>query len=201
MRIIAGTAKGTRLKTVSGQIRPTTDRVKESLFQIIGPYLDGGWVLDLFAGSGSLGLEALSRGAEQAIFIDQSRSSVDTVRNNLNAAGLEGRAEVYRRDAKAAIRALVRRNVSFRYIFLDPPYRDPILPGVVHQIAEGNLLEEGGVLVAEHAAQFTLKESYRQIYRTRVMRYGDTQIDLYRRREKQEEEVAADEGSRLSREF
>ncbi len=127
MRIIAGEAKGRRLKTVPGmKVRPTTDRVRESLFQIIGPYFEGGGVLDLFAGSGSLGLETLSRGAERAVFVDQASASVETVRQNLQKVGFSDRAEVYRKDARAALRILVRLK-----IVLPVHISGPTLPGNV----------------------------------------------------------------------
>ncbi|WP_108022543.1 16S rRNA (guanine(966)-N(2))-methyltransferase RsmD [Melghirimyces profundicolus] len=180
MRIIAGEARGVRLRSVPGlEVRPTTDRIKESLFQIIGPWFDGGLVLDLFAGTGSLGLEALSRGAERAVFTDRSRASVETIRHNLKAAGMEGRAEVYRRDARAALRTLARRKKTFRYIFLDPPYKEAILPGVLQAIAENDLLEPEGIIVAEHGVDRELEPVYRRLVRVRNLVYGDTVIDLY----------------------
>lgn len=151
MRIIAGKSKGIRLRSVSGlSVRPTTDRVKESLFQIIGPYFDGGKVLDLFAGTGSLGLEALSRGADQAIFVDRSQASVKTIKQNIKMAGMEEQSEVYRRDARSVLRSLKRRTELFRLIFLDPPYQEKLLPDVLTFISENGLLEPRGMVVAEH---------------------------------------------------
>ncbi|MFD1426605.1 16S rRNA (guanine(966)-N(2))-methyltransferase RsmD [Kroppenstedtia sanguinis] len=180
MRIIAGEAKGRRLKTVPGmKVRPTTDRVRESLFQIIGPYFEGGGVLDLFAGSGSLGLETLSRGAERAVFVDQASASVETVRQNLQKVGFSDRAEVYRKDARAALRILVRRKLSFRYIFLDPPYRETFLPELLTYISEHDLLEPCGVLVAEQGADSRLESRYHHLSRGRELVYGQTKIHLY----------------------
>ncbi|MDR6227257.1 16S rRNA (guanine(966)-N(2))-methyltransferase RsmD [Desmospora profundinema] len=180
MRIIAGKGKGKRLKTVSGfHVRPTTDRVKESVFQVIGPYLEGGWVLDLFAGSGSLGLEALSRGADHAVFVDQSGASLRVVRENLRITGFEGQAEVYRRDARAALRALTKREARFRYIFLDPPYREPILTEVLQQIAQDGLLEPLGTVVAERASDTPLNPCYGKLTRVRSLEFGDIAVDLY----------------------
>jgi len=182
MRIIAGEAKGVRLRSVPGlQVRPTTDRVKESLFQIIGPYFDGGKVLDLFAGSGSLGLEALSRGAEEAIFVDRARASVDTVRYNLRSAGLDQRGKVFRRDARAALRTLARQRARFHLIFLDPPYQERILSPILTAIAEQDLLETGGVMVAEHGKDRNLPLQVHSLVRFRNLNYGDTVLDLYSR--------------------
>ncbi|PTM59113.1 16S rRNA (guanine(966)-N(2))-methyltransferase RsmD [Desmospora activa] len=181
MRIIAGKGKGKRLKTVSGlQVRPTTDRVKESVFQVIGPYFDGGWALDLFAGSGSLGVEALSRGVDRVVFIDQSGSSVRTIHENLRETGFESQAEVYRRDARAALRSLSKRELVFQYIFLDPPYREPILAEVLQRIGESGLLEPSGTVVAEHAADTPLLSSYGNLNNVRSLEFGDTVVDLYR---------------------
>ncbi|EGK13486.1 16S rRNA (guanine(966)-N(2))-methyltransferase RsmD [Kroppenstedtia eburnea] len=199
MRIIAGKAKGRRLKTVPGmKVRPTTDRVRESLFQIIGPYFEGGSVLDLFAGSGSLGLETLSRGAERAVFVDHSPASVETVRKNLQVAGFADRAEVYRRDARAALRILARRKLSFRYIFLDPPYRETFLPELLTYISEHGLLEPRGVLMAEHGSASRLQPRYNHLSRVRELVYGQTVIHLYQR---EDPGGAKDAGGSLSGEL
>ncbi|SDW01568.1 16S rRNA (guanine(966)-N(2))-methyltransferase RsmD [Marininema mesophilum] len=182
MRIIAGSAKGTRLYSVQGfSVRPTTDRVKESLFQVIGPFFAGGWVLDLFAGSGSLGLEALSRGADRAIFIDQARGSIEAVRRNVKATRMEEKAEVYKRDARATLRTLKGRGVSFQLIFLDPPYKDGILPDIIQSIDEGNLLAEDGWLIAEHGRDETLPAAVGSLVQERTLTYGDIQIALFTR--------------------
>ncbi|SFS51378.1 16S rRNA (guanine(966)-N(2))-methyltransferase RsmD [Marininema halotolerans] len=180
MRIIAGCAKGTRLHSVQGlSVRPTTDRVKESLFQVIGPFFSGGFVLDLFAGSGSLGLEALSRGAERGIFIDQARGSIEAVRRNAKATRLDKHVEIYQRDARAALRTLKGRGISFQLIFLDPPYKDGVLPEVIQSIDEGELLEEDGWLIAEHDKGEALPQEIGKLYIERTLTYGDIQIDLY----------------------
>jgi 16S rRNA (guanine966-N2)-methyltransferase len=180
MRIIAGREKGKRLKTVPGRyVRPTTDRVKESVFQVIGPYLEGGWVLDLFAGSGSLGLEALSRGADRAIFVDQHGASIRIVRENLRITGFEAQANVYRRDARAALRALAKRRFRFHYIFLDPPYRDLILLAVLRQIGKEGLLAPAGTVVVERAVDTLLPAAIGSLRRVRTLEFGDIAVDLY----------------------
>ncbi|MBA4494746.1 16S rRNA (guanine(966)-N(2))-methyltransferase RsmD [Paenactinomyces guangxiensis] len=180
MRIIAGTARGTRLKMVPGShVRPTADRVKESLFQVIGPFFDGGWVLDLFAGTGALGLEALSRGAERAIFIDRSKTSLDTIRSNVEAARMNDRAEIYRRDARSVLKVLKQRKLRFRIIFLDPPYQGNLLLPVLEQISKNDLLNEDGVVVAEYPTRRELPPSIGTLIATRQLSYGDTSIFLY----------------------
>ena len=109
MRVISGTRKGRTLKAVPGQsTRPTTDKVKESIFNMIGPYFDGGWALDLFAGSGGLGIEALSRGFDHCIFVDRDIKAIQTIKGNLNQLSLMDQSEVFRNEAKRALAAVVK---------------------------------------------------------------------------------------------
>ncbi|MFC7442404.1 16S rRNA (guanine(966)-N(2))-methyltransferase RsmD [Laceyella putida] len=188
MRIIAGTRKGTRLKMVPGQhVRPTADRVKESLFSVIGPFFDGGYALDLFAGTGSLGLEALSRGVERAFFVDQSRTSCETVKANAEVARLADQVEIIRRDARAALKALNERGIRFDIIFLDPPYHKHLLIPALEQIAEFALLTEDGVVVAEHPSQMEMPQTVGQLTSYRSLSYGDITITLYSWEEKEGE--------------
>lgn len=179
MRVIAGLARGVRLQSPPGnQVRPTTDRVKESLFQVIGPFFDGGRVLDLFAGTGALGIEALSRGAEQAIFVERSRA-VQIVRNNLERTGFRQQGEVLRGDARRVLPMLIKRELSFRLIFLDPPYRDPILLRILQIIGDSKLLGKDGILVAEHPDDRFLPEKVGSLLQIRTLRFGETTIHLY----------------------
>jgi len=196
MRIIAGTARGARLKMVPGQhVRPTVDRVKESLFQVIGPFFDGEWALDLFAGTGSLGLEALSRGVERAIFVDQSRVSIETVRVNVEATRMKERAELYRLDARTALKMLQERGLRFRLIFLDPPYHEKFLLPVLKQLSTGDLLTEDGVVIAEYASREAPPEQIGSLVQFRQLTYGETMISLYEVAERNLD----DENSDLSR--
>jgi len=120
LRVISGVARGRRLRTVPGDAtRPITDRAKESLFNILGPDIDGASLLDLFAGTGSVGIEALSRGAERVRFIDQQRQAIETIRANLEATGLEQGSEVLRQDAFAALERFA--DCAFDYVFIAPP--------------------------------------------------------------------------------
>lgn len=180
MRIISGMAKGRPLKAVPGKnTRPTSDKVKEAVFSMIGPYFDGGTVLDLYAGTGALGIEALSRGAERAVFVDRERISVETVKLNLATAGFADRAEVFRNDAERAVRLLGQRNVSFDYVFLDPPYRFQAWDKLMHALAEGHLLADDAVVMAEHDASRELPERIGPLRLFRHSTYGDTAISLY----------------------
>lgn len=180
MRVISGTAKGRTLKSVPGKgTRPTSDKVKEALFSMIGPYFDGGQALDLFAGTGALGIEAISRGVERAVFVDMERASTDIVKANLAACGFTGRAEVYRNDAWRAIRQLQQRGMRFDYVFLDPPYRMEQLDKLMLELAERQLLVPEAIIVAEHDASRSLPERIGPLVLFRRSQYGDTAITLY----------------------
>ncbi|MFC4617232.1 16S rRNA (guanine(966)-N(2))-methyltransferase RsmD [Camelliibacillus cellulosilyticus] len=159
MRVISGSCKGRPLKPVPGnQTRPTTDKVKETIFNIIGPYFQGGQALDLYGGSGALGIEALSRGMEKAIFIDRSALALQTIRQNLSICGLIASAAVYRNDAHRALRLLKKKNESFDLIFLDPPYKEARLRRDLGAIAKLEILNPHGLIVTEHDAELNLPE-------------------------------------------
>jgi len=150
MRIIAGEMRSRRLKAPEGNdTRPTADRVKEALFSILAGKVYGARVLDLYAGSGALGLEALSRGAESAVLCDCARDACRVIRENIAGLGCEGRARLLPLRDTAALETLKKSGTQFDLIFLDPPYRMDTAP-VCAAIAQGELLAEGGVIVAEH---------------------------------------------------
>lgn len=181
VRVISGTAKGRSLKAVPGMgTRPTTDKVKEAVFSIIGPYFDGGDALDLFAGTGGLGIEALSRGMEQAVFIDADRASVEVIRHNLQAARLEGQAEVYRNDADRALKALAKRERRFRLVFLDPPYRMKTIGELMLAMHSLGLLEEGATIMAEYDSGYRYEEAFGPFREVRKAVYGETAVSIYR---------------------
>lgn len=181
MRVIAGRAKGRPLKAVPGDAtRPTTDKVKEALFSMIGPFFDGERVLDLFAGTGGLGIEALSRGAGSAVFVDASPRSIEVVRRNLEAAGMTGQAEVYRNDAARAVKALERKGASFDLIFLDPPYAMEDGDRLLAEIAERGLAAEGAVAVLEHASSRSYPERFERFERFKFAAYGEAALSIYR---------------------
>ncbi len=147
MRVISGSARGRKLIAPPGlDTRPTTDRVKESIFNIISPYLPAKSVLDLFSGSGALGVEALSRGSEHSVFVENDKPAFDVTRQNIELARVSDRADVIFCDSYAYLDRVVRQ---FDIIFLDPPYNTGLLTGAIKKIAENNLLSEGGIIVAE----------------------------------------------------
>ncbi|WP_026581527.1 16S rRNA (guanine(966)-N(2))-methyltransferase RsmD [Bacillus sp. J33] len=180
MRVVSGTKKGKILKAVPGSsTRPTTDKVKEAIFNIIGPYFDGGLGLDLFAGSGGLGIEALSRGADKMIFVDRDGKAIQTIYENLRICGLEEQAEVYRNDADRAIKAILKRELAFDYIFLDPPYRRQQLLKILQAIDDKDLLTAGGTILCEHSSDVTLPESVGRLIQRKHENYGIISISIY----------------------
>ncbi|NSL50757.1 16S rRNA (guanine(966)-N(2))-methyltransferase RsmD [Calidifontibacillus erzurumensis] len=175
MRVIAGKCKGRPLKAVPGMTtRPTTDKIKESLFNMIGPFFEGGNGLDLFGGSGGLGIEALSRGLDKVIFVDYDRKAVGVIKDNIKTCGFEEKSEVYCNDANRALKALIKRGLQFTHIFLDPPYKHKDLPKLIEVIDIGGLLTEDGVIIAEHEGDLELPSNIGRLRLVRRERYGST---------------------------
>lgn len=180
MRVVSGICKGHPLKAVPGQsTRPTTDKIKESIFSMIGPYFDGGIGLDLFGGSGGLGIEALSRGLDRVIFVDVDQKATFTIKNNVEACRLSDRVEIYRNDAKRAVKALIKRELVFDLIFLDPPYHKQELESLISIIDVNHLLKDSGKIIVEHANEVELPESIGRLTRRRFESYGITAISIY----------------------
>lgn len=181
MRVVSGTAKGRPLKAVPGTgTRPTTDKVKEAVFSMIGPYFEGGNVLDLFAGSGGLGIEALSRGMDKGVFIDLEPKSIEVIRVNLKATGLDSKAEVYRNEAGRALKLLAKRAYRFDLVFLDPPYRMKNVDELMLAMQEYDMLSEDATVVVEYDAGHEYEETFGHFQQTRKSTYGDTAISIYR---------------------
>lgn len=149
MRVIAGSARHTTLKTVPGEnTRPTTDRIKETLFNILQFELADTRFLDLFSGSGAIGIEALSRGAARAVFVENNREAVACIGQNLKATHLEGKAQVFGCDVLSAI-AKLRSEKSFDFIFMDPPYKEELERETLEALGESGLVGENTVLIIE----------------------------------------------------
>src|SRR5699024_1644200 len=139
MRVISGSKKGRPLQAIPGKgTRPTVDKVKEALFSMIGPYFDGGVALDLYAGTAGLGIEALSRGMEKAIFVDIDKYAIEIIKKNLAKTELLDQAEVYKNEATRALKALKKREIAFDLVFLDPPYTHMELAEEVSLLEEYN---------------------------------------------------------------
>jgi 16S rRNA (guanine(966)-N(2))-methyltransferase RsmD len=181
MRVIAGSARGRRLAAPPGSdTRPTADRVREALFSILGPPPASAVVLDLFAGAGTLGIEALSRGAERAVFADHARAAARVLRKNLDELGLAGRAEVHVGDATRFAQRLGREGRSFSWIFLDPPYAAGLADAALAAIAAGRLLAPDGTLVVEHDRRASPQAEHGLLIKADCRRYGDTELTFYR---------------------
>lgn len=150
MRIISGKARGTKINTIDEvTTRPTLDRVRESLFNIIQNYVSNTYVLDIFAGSGALGIEALSRGAKQAVFCDINKDAVKIINENLMKTRLNENATVYNMNYKKMIEKLSKNDLKFDIVFVDPPYKENIAVNSVKLIIQNNLLNENGIVIIE----------------------------------------------------
>ena len=180
MRIIGGTARGRRIKAPKGSaIRPTADRVREALFNILAQDLSGHEVLDLFAGSGSLSLEALSRGAASALLVDESAQAAGLIRRNLEMLGFADRARIWSQPVGKALSRLTADGAAYDAVFLDPPYDHGWVEKALTMISQGRLLQAGGVAVAEHSVRDEVGERYGQLVRRDRRRYGDTVLSFF----------------------
>ncbi len=185
MRVISGKARGVQLKTPDGMLtRPTTDRVKEALFSIIQFELPGARVLDLFGGTGQLGIEALSRGAKEAVFVDAREDACKLIRENLKRAKMEQAGKVIRSDY---LDYLKRCRETFDIILLDPPYAEVFLENSLKMITEIDILQSGGIIVAERPVGKELPWEFPGFTRSRDYKYGKTLLTLYRKEQQAEE--------------
>lgn len=181
MRVVSGKAKGTVLKTPEGmQTRPTTDRVKEAMFSILQFELPGAKVLDLFGGTGQLGIEALSRGAKEAVFVDQAEAACRLIQENLKRAKVDTQGRVVRSDYLSYLK---RCRETFQIILLDPPYAEVFLENALKMITEIDILETGGIIVAERPLGKELPWDFPGYSRSKDYKYGNTLLTLYRREE------------------
>ena len=179
MRVITGKARGVQLKTPDGMLtRPTADRVKEACFSIIQFDLPGARVLDLFGGTGQLGIEALSRGAKSAVFVDQREDACKLIRENLRRTKMEADGKVVRSDYLDYLR---RTKDQFDIIILDPPYAEVFLEIALNCIAEIDSLCSGGIIVTERPAEKELPFELEGFTRSKDYKYGKTIITLYRK--------------------
>ena len=179
MRVITGSARGRRLKELEGlETRPTTDRVKEGLFNILQCDIEGRRVLDLFAGTGQLGIECLSRGAASAVFVDRRADAVKLVRENLEITGLQDRARVVQGDAVEYLRALREK---FDLVFLDPPYASGLLEKSLEQLTRFDILREHGIIVCESGTEWSVPTLAPPYEAGREYRYGQIKLTVCRR--------------------
>lgn len=188
MRVISGRQKGRILKAVPGEsTRPTTDKVKESIFNIIGPYFQQGYGLDLFAGSGGLGIEGISRGLDKVIFVDRDAKAIKIIKKNIDLCGFQANAEVYKNDWKRALNAIIQRNIHFKVIWLDPPYHSDGYLAILEIISKHELLEKNGVVVCEHRKERELPATVHLLEKNKEEQYGTISISFYHRKDVEEE--------------
>ncbi|MBP1758652.1 MAG: rRNA ((966)-N(2))-methyltransferase RsmD [Firmicutes bacterium] len=180
MRVITGTARGRKLKELTGmEVRPTTDRVKEAVFSIIQFDIEGRRVLDLFGGTGQMGIEALSRGAAHCTFVDIRRESVQLIRENLSHTELSDKAEVVQSDYLAY---LTRSRDTFDVVFLDPPYDGEIIKKALQTITRIDKISENGIIICENRSDFDWPAVPEPYQLQKECRYGKIAVALYRRR-------------------
>ena len=183
MRVIAGLAKGKELRfpklSKDKRLRPLTGRAKEALFNILAAKNPGARFLDLFAGTGSVGIEALSRGANLAIFVEFDRKIVRTLRENLALTGFSDRAEVYCLDVIKALKVIDQAKGKFDIVFIGAPYGSPALEETLKVIAVTEMIDRDGVIVAEHSIRDKISDSYGKLIKSRDCRYGDTVLSFY----------------------
>ena len=178
MRIVAGEFRGRKLHTPKGaQIRPTTDRVREAIFSIIASHLPDATVLDLFAGTGALGLEALSRGADRAVFVDRSPDAVRLIRANVELCRATQRAEIVQGPVAQVVQRLAHQGETFHLIFMDPPYGKGYIEETLLQLDK--IAYAQGLVVAEHHVKDLLPQRLGTWIRTRERRYGDSAISFF----------------------
>jgi len=179
MRVIAGALKGRRLAPVKGLIRPTGAKVREAIFNILGETAADAKVLDLFAGTGALGIEALSRGAQEAVFVEDHPESLKVLRRNLETLGLLDRTRVMPIAVNAALKKLAAQAAVFNLAFLDPPYGFDKAAAALEALAAAGIMAPEAWVVAEHSRRDTLPEAAGSLQRRELRRYGDTQVAFY----------------------
>lgn len=194
MRVIAGSAKGRRLRTIAGRtVRPTADRVKEALFSMLGSRfaLEGAELLDLFAGSGGLGIEGLSRGAAAATFVECDVAAKRLLEANLRQCGFDHVAHVLPAPVDRALRTCVQRQCRFDGVLVDPPYGRGLAEATLRQLGAMDLVRPGGWVAVEHHTDEPLAPGYGELQLTVVKRYGKTALALYARRQSAEQVEAS----------
>lgn len=182
MRIISGTYRGLHLRSLKGaSLRPTSDQMRETLFDVLGPGVAGARFLDAYAGSGAVGLEALSRGASEVVLIEHHRAAVELIRRNLEALRAGAGVRVLTCQVATGLERLAEEGSPFDYIFLDPPYTEiREYHHVLRQLGRWPLLLPSSLVVAEHSRHTLLEDTYGSLARVRELRHGDSRLSFYR---------------------
>lgn len=180
MRVIAGEFRGRRLDRIEGMdIRPTSDKVKESLFNILGNAVIDSIFLDLFGGTGGIGIEALSRGAKHVVFVDTDIKSIKVLKGNLEHLNIKDNVEVYNTEYSAAISKLYNCKKEFDIIFIDPPYSVGLAQNALKEIDEYPILSPSGLIIVEHDTKDDMPSSLGKLYMYRSKQYGNTTLSFY----------------------
>ena len=181
MRVITGSAKGRKLKAPNDKgVRPLTDRSKETLFNVLTPQIGEASFLDLFAGSGSVGIEALSRGAKLAFFVERDRKVVRFIYENLTNCGLMDRAEVFALEVRRALKILNAKGAKFDIIYVGAPYGSKDFIPALELLSQSTLLNQGSIVVAEHRTKDQLPEGFLVLKKYRTSKQGDTTFSFYK---------------------
>lgn len=184
MRIISGTYGGRPLESLPGDnTRPTGDKLKETLFNIIGPYFSGGKVLDLYAGSGALSIEAVSRGMDEAVLVDKSRTAIQVISKNIEITREPDKFETIHGSSEMALNLLATRQEKFTLIFLDPPYAKQTIKQDIEKLLNGNLLNDVALIVCETSSDTELPETIGEAFVWQQRVYGKTKITIYQKGE------------------
>jgi 16S rRNA (guanine966-N2)-methyltransferase len=182
MRVISGKYRGRRLKGPKGtELRPTGDRLKETLFNILNPQISGAVMLDVFSGTGAIGIEALSRGADRTVFIERDPSANALIQRNLEICGIENGFCILRQDVFTALRSLARQEFRADIIYFDPPYGWKPYPDLLKLAFEPELVSRRGCVVIEHRRKAPLPETGEEYRRYRVVRQGDKCLSFYQK--------------------
>ncbi len=182
MRIIAGKFGSRKINAVPGMnTRPTTDKVKEAIFSRIGPYFDGGVMLDLFAGSGSMSLEALSRGFDSCILVDKDYHAIKTIKENIQLLQVQDQCQVIKKEAMATLKELAIKQEKFDLVFLDPPYAAQKIAELLNLLCEYGCLNSRAYVICESDKEVELPESVQNLQRVKEATYGITKISYYRK--------------------
>lgn len=182
MRIIAGEARSRKIKSRKGhETRPTLANIKEALFSMISPHLEGSIFLDLFSGSGNIALEALSRGAKRAVMIEKDTEALRCIIENVNTLGFQDRCRAYKNDVFRAIEILARKGEKFDIIFLDPPYQDEVCTKTLAAIQKHGILAEQGIIICEHHAFEDMADQLGEFQKVHEKRYQKKVMTFYTR--------------------
>ncbi len=182
MRIIAGTYRGLPIKTLKGSsLRPTSEQLRETIFDVLGPGVAGASFLDAYAGSGAVGLEALSRGVSSVVFIEHHRPAAEIIRSNLASLEISSGFQLMTCAVLTGLERLEQSGARFDYVFLDPPYEEiREYHHVLRQLGRSPLIVPSSLVVAEHSRHCRLEETYAGLHQTRLLRHGDAQLAFYR---------------------